>query len=224
MPQPKFQFLISLLVYTVIVRLLPYVLMNCDIQSDPSVLYYPWNFSPLTAVCLFGGAFLASRRMSFVLPLATLLISDVVIALVSGHPEWGFPLTPEGTFTMARFGRWVFTYACFGLAVVLGSLLKGQKPKGLAAKALALGLSFEVVFFLASNFLVWTNFGMSEAPIYPMTFAGLLTCYYVALPFVVKSLLGTTAFTLLLFSPLAVRAATESDGEQRGKLAHVRVK
>jgi hypothetical protein len=86
MPQPKFQFLISLLVYTVIVRLLPYVLMNCDIKSDPSVLYYPWNFSPLTAVCLFGGAFLANRRLSFVLPLATLLISDVVIALVSGHP------------------------------------------------------------------------------------------------------------------------------------------
>ena len=224
MPQPKFQFLITLLVYTVIVRLLPYVLMNCDIQADPSVLYYPWNFSPLTAVCLFGGAFLAHRRTSFLLPLATLFVSDIAIAVVSGHPEWGFPVTPEGAFTMTRFGRWIFTYASFAIAIVLGSLLKGQKAKGLPAKALALGFSFEVVFFLASNFLVWTNFGMSEAPIYPYTAAGLMTCYSVALPFVTKSLLGTAAFTMLLFSPLGVQAATESDGEQHGKLAPVRVK
>lgn len=224
MPQPKFQFLIALLVYTVIVRVLPYVLMNCDIQTDPSVLYYPWNFSPMTAVCLFGGAFLADRRMSFVLPLATLFASDVAIAIVSGHADWGFPVTPEGALTMTRLGRWAFGYVCFALAILLGSLLRGRKPTRFPVGALALGLSFEVLFFFASNFLVWTNFGMSEAPIYPYTAAGLWTCYVVALPFVTKSLLATTIFTFLLFSPLGVRAATESEEELTGELAHVRVK
>jgi hypothetical protein len=44
------------------------------------------------------------------------------------------------------------------------------------------------------------------------------------LPFVTKSLIATTIFTFLLFSPLGVRAATESEEELTGELAPVRVK
>ena len=214
MPQPRLQFLLCLLVYTLVVRLLPYVMMNCDIQTDPSVLYYPWNFSPLTAVCLFGGAFLADRRMSFLLPLATLFLSDLGILALTGRMEWAFPA-----------GRWGFTYFSFTVAAALGLLLRNTQPRRFPAGPLALGLSFEVAFFAASNFLVWFFTTQSATPIYPDTAAGLVQCYQAALPFFGKSLLGTAAFTALLFSPLGVRAATEADGESStGELARIRVK
>jgi hypothetical protein len=225
MPQPKFQFLLCLLMYTLIVRLLPYVLMNCDIKTDPSVLYYPWNFSPMTAVCLFGGAFLADRRTAFLLPLATLFLSDLGIVLVSGRLEWGFPVNAEGVFTLTGLGRWAFTYFSFAIAVVLGSMLRNSKFGRFPAPALALGLTFETVFFIVSNFLVWTGNTTGETPLYPATAAGLGQCYLIGLPFFGKSLLGTAAFTMLLFSPLGVRAATESEGDLTSrKLVPVRVK
>lgn len=214
MPQPKLQFLLSLLVYTLFVRLLPYVLMNCDIKSDPTVLYYPWNFSPLTAVCLFGGVFLADRRLSFLIPLATLFISDLGILALTGHMEWAFPP-----------GRWAFTYISFSLAAALGLLLRSAKGRGLRIRAVAAGIAFEVVFFAVSNYLVWATTKFSPEPMYPETLAGLYECYLVGLPFFGKSLLGTTAFTLMLFSPIGIRAATESGEETvRGEMEPVRVR
>src|SRR5262245_2555431 len=113
MTQPRFQFLLCLLVYTIAIRLMPYILMNADIKADPSVLYYPWNFSPLTAVCLFGGTFLPSRKMSFLIPLGVLFVSDLGILALSGHWDWAFPP-----------GRWVVTYASFSVATALGILLR----------------------------------------------------------------------------------------------------
>jgi len=214
MLQPRFQFVLSLLAYTVIVRLLPYVLMNCDVKSDATVLYYPWNFSPLTAVCLFGGAYLADRRLAFVLPLATLFVSDLGIWALSGRFDWAFPA-----------GRWIFTYFSFAMAIVLGSVLRGRKLRNPPMSALPLGLGFEAIFFAVSNFLVWFGSSMDPQPMYPSSAAGLMECYIAGLPFFGKSLLGTAAFTLLLFSPVGVRAATEEEeDEPTGELAHVRVK
>ena len=223
MPQPRLRFLLCLLVYTLIIRLLPYILMNCDIQTDPSVLYYPWNFSPLTAVCLFGGAFLADRRMSFVLPLAIVLISDIGIAAVSGRGDWAFPVNEKWEFEFIRLGAWGARYLSFSLAVAAGFLLRNRKPHRFPVAALATGLSYEVLFFAVSNFLVWCM--PTESQRYPFTAAGLFECYVAGLPFFGKSLLGTAAFTALLFSPLGVRAASEADGEtSSGELAPVRVK
>ena len=223
MPQPRLQFLLCLLVYTLIVRLLPYVLMNCDIQTDPSVLYYPWNFSPLTAVCLFGGAFLADRRMSFVLPLAIVLMSDIGIAAVSGRADWAFPVNEKWEFEFIRLGAWATRYLSFSLAVAAGCWLRNWKPRHFPAAALATGLTYEVLFFGVSNFMAWWM--PTETQRYPFTAAGLFECYVAALPFFGKSLLGTAAFTALLFSPLGVRAATEADGESStGELARIRVK
>jgi hypothetical protein len=88
-----------------------------------------------------------------------------------------------------------------------------------------LGVAFECVFFAVSNFLVWYVTAHSPEPMYPYTMEGLQQCYIVALPFFGKSLLGTTAFTLLLFSPVGIRAATQrDDGVASGELAPVRVK
>jgi hypothetical protein len=220
MPQPRLQFLFCLLAYTLLVRLLPYAIL-----TDPTVLYYPWNFSPLTAACLFGGAFLANRRNSFLIPMLVLFLSDVGIAVISGHPEWGFPINANWQFEWILLARWSLTYVCYAGAVGLGHLLRVLKPKRMMLSAMGLGIAFEVAYFLISNFLVWYGLSGSETPLYPMTAEGLKDCYVAALPFAIKSFLGTAAFSLLLFSPAGLRAATEPPVEGvSGELAPVRVK
>ena len=113
MTQSKLGLLIGLLIYSIAIRLLPYVLQNCDVKLDPTILFYPWNFSPLTAVCLMSGACLADRRLSFVLPLSAMLLSNIGIGLLTGRWDWAFP---EQT--------WWVPYACFAAAVWLGTLLR----------------------------------------------------------------------------------------------------
>ena len=218
MKQPRIEFLVCLVIYTLVVRVLPYILMNADIKTDPTVLYYPWNFSPLTAVCLFCGAYLPLRRLAFLVPLGILFLSDLGILALSGHLDWAFP--PH---------RWMLTYLCFSLAAALGFLLRSGQPRQVRAGALGLGLGFEAMFFVASNFLVWYVTSRMPEPMYPDTLAGLGQCYVVGLPFFGKSLLGTTAFTLLLFSPVGIRAAMTPTGEREqgrkpSELAPVRVK
>ncbi len=182
----KLGLLIGLLTYAVAMRWLPYVLRNCDVQIDPTILFYPWNFSPLTATCLFGGALLADRRLAFVLPLAALVVSDVGIGLLSGHADWAFPP-----------GRWV-AYVCYAAAIALGFGLRGWSGFSRLAGALGLGLAVEIAFFLTTNLVYF--YGNSS--LYPQTFEGLIQCYTAALPFFRGSFVGTLGFTLLVFSPL----------------------
>lgn len=208
MMQPRIQFLFCLIAYTLIVRLMPYVVM-----TDPTSLYYPWNFSPLTAVCLFGGAYLKDRRVSFVIPLMILFLSDLGIYAITGKMEWAFPA-----------GRWALTYVSFTAATALGVLLRRLTQRPSALQAVAMGLVFEVGYFAVSNFLVWYTTSFTAEPIYSPTAAGLVQCYIAAIPFSGKSLLATMAFTTLLFSPLGVRTATEDNEPATGKLEPVRIR
>jgi hypothetical protein len=45
------------------------------------VIPHPWNFTPVGALCLFGGACFARRWAAFAVPLAALLLSDLVLAV-----------------------------------------------------------------------------------------------------------------------------------------------
>jgi len=186
--------LIGLLVYAVAMRWLPYVLRNCDVKLDPTILLYPWNFSPLTAACLFGGALLADRRLAFLLPLTALFISDIGIGILSGHAEWAFPP-----------GRWI-AYGCYAVAIALGLVLRGWSGFQRLAGALGMGLAFEVGFFLVTNLVYFYG---SES-LYPATFEGLLQCYAAALPFFRGSMFATLGFALLAFGPLGAFAPRET--------------
>ena len=65
------KFLLGLVAFSVTLRLLPYLLTAYSVKVDPSVVYYPWNFMPMMAVCLYAGAYVTDRRLSFGLPLLT---------------------------------------------------------------------------------------------------------------------------------------------------------
>jgi hypothetical protein len=57
-------------------------------------------------------------------------------------------------------------------------------------------LAGSVVFFLVSNFAVWAAWG----DLYPMTFAGLMTCYAAGLPFFRRAVEGDLLFTAAMFA------------------------
>lgn len=147
---------------------------------------HPWNFSPLEAMALFAGANLARRWVSVLIPLAALLISDLFLGFYEGI--------------------WV-TYACFAIIALFGRYLR-QASVG---KIAFFGLASATGFFLISNFSVW-----AMGTMYPLTAAGLLSCYVSAIPFFHNQLAGVAFYSLVLFGGYALmvklqqRSATQS--------------
>jgi hypothetical protein len=185
----RLKFLLSLFSFTIVLRLLPYVLTNYDAKLDSSVIFYPWNFSPMIAVCLFSGAFMSDRRIRFGLPLLALLVSDLGIWAITGQFFWAFPSD-----------RWA-AYVCTGIAVGLGQGLNRQTGTSRAIAALGRGLFSEILFFVVTNFVYfWTQ---TEAP---HTTAGLVACFFAAIPFAKTSFASSMFYSFLLFSPLADRS------------------
>lgn len=131
---------------------------------------HPWNFTAIGAMALFGGAYMPSKRLSLVVPLAALFLSDLVLGFHS---------------TM------LFVYLPFALMVVLGWTLRDFKGPVRIATA---SLVTSSVFFLVSNFGVWIMGNM-----YPTTGAGLVSCYVAAIPFFDNQIMGDLFFSGLLF-------------------------
>ena len=136
---------------------------------------HPPNFWPMTAMALFGGACFVEKRWAFVVPLAALLLSDLVIGFHGVMPA---------------------VYGSVALIVCLGFWLRGRRTVVPIAGA---ALVSTLLFFVVTNFGVWALQSM-----YPKTFAGLLACYVAALPFLGNTLLGDAAYTVVLFGGLAL--------------------
>jgi len=137
-----------------------------------------WSgFSPVIAIALFSGMIIKQKNMSFMLPLMALLISDAAIQF----------LYSQDLFPYAGFysGQWI-NYLILLAATLIGWALKGRKYSSLFAGALAA----PTIFFLASNFLVWTGSQIT----YTKDFSGLLNCYEAGLPFYRNSLIATIVF------------------------------
>lgn len=175
--------------YALACRLMPYVLHNFGVSIDPATTWYPWNFAPLLALSMFSGACIADKRLSFGLPLLVMLVSDFGIWALTGRFDWAFPRSQP------------LIYACFAATVAMGLWLK---PRPHVVWAIPTGYLAEALFFVVTNFAVWW-FG--EGRTYAMTWAGLATCYTMAIPFLGRSLLSTTIYTLALFSPAGLRLA-----------------
>ena len=186
--KPRWWFLGIVFGYTLLIRLLPYLAHQFGLSLDPNVSTYPWNFSPMFAVCLFTGAMVTNRRAAIVLPLATMLLSDVGIWLITGRLDWAFYPTQFSV------------YFSLAVCVVLGFALSGRRNALTIAAGGLVGCTF---FFIFTNFVQWAMLDT-----YPKNFPGLITCYLAAIPFYRNSLLATGLFSVVLFSPLgAVKLA-----------------
>ena len=143
---------------------------------------HPPNVTPVAAMALFGGAYLANRRVAFVLPIAAMLLSDLVL----GYFLYGRTLL---------FSQPV-VYACILATVTIGTLVKDRRSPLQVGSAT---LVSSILFYVVTNFAVWAG-----SHLYPHTGAGLAYCYLVAIPFFRNSLIGDMAFTALLFGGFAL--------------------
>ncbi len=162
------------------------------VAAASHALPHPPNFSPMAAVALFGAATLPGRWSALVVPIAALLLGDLLLQVTywaGWQQHWGF-----------YKGQWV-VYACLLPSILLGFAIRSRRHFATIALA-TLGSS--LFFFAATNFAVWA-YGSGVS--YPKTGAGLLLCYEAALPFLKNSLLGDGFYSLVLFGSLALAEA-----------------
>jgi hypothetical protein len=127
----------------------------------------PFGFAPQIAMAIFGGAMIKDKKLAFLLPLLSMLISDILYQV----------LYVNGLTTIRGFyvGQWV-NYILFAGLTMFGFLMR--KPN--VINILGFTVSGSLLFFLASNFSVWI---MGEGLARPQTWEGLLLCYGDALAF-----------------------------------------
>jgi hypothetical protein len=138
-----------------------------------AALFHTWNFVPVCAVALYAGARLP-RRWAWLAPVAAFILSDVVLDYGMQRPA-------------LYLSRWT-VYGTVAAISLLGPLANLPRIGRWLLPVLALGGS--TLFFLATNLATW-----AEGNLYPLTMAGLVECYTLALPFfrntVLSDLLGT---------------------------------
>ena len=162
--QPRYFMIISLMLAAASMRILP----------------HPANFSPVTAMALFGAAHFARKDFALLLPMAVMLLSDAILELMFG---WGF------------HDQMFVVYASFALIGFLGFALRRTQSVGRVA---GLTLAGSTLFFITTNFGVWLTSGM-----YAKTVSGLISCYIAALPFYQNTLLGDCFYSAVMFGSFA---------------------
>lgn len=164
--------LTGLMLLAVTMKTLPYLLarLGVDIQED-NYYSYLWNFSPLLPLAVVLGATCSARNALFLAAL-TWLLGDLGVWAASGRADWAF------------YKGQPIIYLCLGLVVLTGyagSFLNQQTSlTSRIATNLGSGLAGAMLFFLVSNFLIWL---LGNEVRYPHTWAGLLECYTLAIPF-----------------------------------------
>ncbi len=147
----------------------------------------PLGFAPQIAMALFAGSVIKDKKIAFLFPLLSMLLSDALYQL----------LYSQGLTSIAGFykGQWV-NYILFASITIIGFRINSRKVGHIILGSLA-GAIF---FFIVSNFLDWIGGGLDlyNHP-YPKTFDGMITCYAAGLPFLKGSLIATFLFNALLF-------------------------
>ncbi|MCC6384992.1 MAG: hypothetical protein LC117_01775 [Bacteroidia bacterium] len=159
-------FVITLIVIAAVSRLIPH---------EP-------NFTPLGAIALFSGVFIARKQLALIIPLAAILVSDILLEVTSGH---GFHNTM------------IFVYSSVILITLLGQILR-KRLNGYTL--LGSSLAGSVLFFLVTNFGVWV---MGQG-FYPMTWTGLTECYLAGIPFFRTTVVSDLFYNAVLFGSFAL--------------------
>ena len=160
MLKPRYEVLIAMILAAAMSRLLP----------------HPYNFAPVGALALFGGAQFTDKRAAFLVPLAAMLLSDLVIGFYA-HMEW--------------------VYSSFALITCIGLWLRSHRTTWRIAGA---SLTASTLFFLITNFGVWVN----STTTYAKGLSGLVVCYVAAIPFFGNTLMGDGFYCLVLFGGFAL--------------------
>ena len=135
------------------------------------LLPHLWNFAPIAGIALFAGVYLG-RRYALVLPAVAMLIGDFFI----GFYDWKLMLAVYGSLILVG---------------LIGLIIRKYKSLEIIVAA---SIVSSVIFYLTTNYIVW-----QFSPWYAKTFAGLIQCYALALPFFRNTILGDLFYTAALF-------------------------
>jgi hypothetical protein len=156
------------------------------------VLGLPFHFVPLAASLLFFGAKMPRKQLW--IPLALFAASDVILTKFVYHYAFR-----ADTFV---------TWAWYAVALAIGMLLsKNDKLIRVAGASLVASISF----FVVSNLAVFFAWNM-----YPKSWAGLVECYTMALPFFRNTVVSDMVFALAFFSvPVAIELFSRKPARER---------
>ena len=173
--------LILMIAGAIIIRFVTYYLSSFVTYSNSSVnnIVHWSNFTPLGAIALFGGTYFNDKWKGYLVPLFSLLISDIVINYM-----YSSRLTID-FFSLLS----LFRYLCIALTVFMGTRIKNVSFLNVGAASI---LSV-IVFWLL------TDLPFLYPGIYPNTLVGYGQSLMAALPFQKNMLLGDAFFGVLLF-------------------------
>lgn len=145
------------------------------------------NFTPIGAMALFGGAYFSDTRKSFLFPLLSLFLSDVVMM------QLFYPTLTSGLL----YTGWFWTYGAFALMVLIGKTVKTVGFRPVINVAIAAALTH----WLVSDFGVWLGGGTDITTGLPLTknWQGFIQCYVQAIPYLKNMLLGNLIYCAVLF-------------------------
>lgn len=132
-----------------------------------------FNFSMVMSAALFGGAYLKNRAMKYTVPVAAMLLTDMVIGVYNP-------------------GIMLSVYGAFLLTVFLGDKFATNSLRGYAGSVIGGSLAF----FVVTNLAVFT-FG--DGTMYPHTMSGLALCFEQAIPFYRNTLMSDLLFSTVFF-------------------------
>lgn len=143
----------------------------------------PWGFAPQFAMALFGGAVLKDKKIAFLLPILSLLISDCLYEAL-----YSLGLTEIKGFYEGQ----VENYLLFASLTIVGFFVNPKNIPSIVKGSLA----SPTVFFILSNLFVWIGNGGYQRG---KTLSGLFQTYIDGVPFYTNSLLATIVFSTILF-------------------------
>ena len=131
---------------------------------------HPPNFTPILGMAVFSGAIISKRIIAYLVPLAAMLLSDLYLGFHASMP---------------------IIYFSLAVCVLIGTFIEARVSILNSFLSISLGV---LVFFLITNFMVWYGSGMYESSI-----SGLMTCYFMGLPFVQNTFISSLIYGMGAF-------------------------
>src|SRR5690606_3387515 len=136
------------------------------------------NFTPVGAIALFGGVYLKNKWQAFLIPLAVLLASDLILNYAC-----------FGKLTLYYEGM-IWVYLSFALIVLLGKAIQTVKPISILLSA----FGADLIHWVVADIGVWLN-----NPAYEQQLSGFMHCLALAIPFEKSFLGGTLLYSAVMF-------------------------
>jgi hypothetical protein len=147
----------------------------------------PFGFAPQIAMALFAGSVVKDKKLSFLLPILSLFISDVIYEILYRND-----LSVMGGF----YNGQLLNYILFAALTVVGFFVDKNKIIDIALGVIASATGY----FVLSNLSVWLFGGLNINNIpYPKTALGLVDCFAAGVPFYKMSIYATSFFSAVLF-------------------------